>query len=620
MHFLETNIADPTVGFQFTNQSEIYTNSSQICQEPYQGIIIERHPDIFDVPITYPLQQINETNPTTEQAYFNYHYHEAIKNRCEIDQKDFQLANSIPLSPINDSSKIKIGKKLKAPAIVLANSTPKLRNYEMSGFIKSSDKTASTGLSTEDLNQIQKKLLMANVNDRDPSIQVRLESTDLWNEFSSIGTEMIITKCGRRMFPTFKINITGLEPHSKYILMMDIIPTDENRYKYNSEWNVTGKAEPHTHGRFYIHPDSPATGVQWMKQLIMFHKMKLTNNLMDQNGHIILNSMHKYQPRLHIVKATDLQSLPWTPFNTFQFDETKFIAVTAYQNEKVTQLKINNNPFAKGFRDCTHNGKEQFFQLKRPTSALKEDPFKFKKNKLLHSNSLRSPTVKNSPKHISGRKLSQQVADTNPIIKMPESENKQSLNSNGFTSSFNSSTASLTPFSNHSSIENYSAYQNKVQQDYYQDSDIQNQYMSHYYYPNVANNSEQYYQSNGFNENQTFDSGIEQHNQGGYMFNNTQYPISGTYMTSNNSNYHSQSSDSSNSSSINNYLSGSTSGSTFGNNTNQQLGGQNELVFNEATKKEICTTFPTGTLMLESQNSSMNYYNESNEHNNMNFY
>ena len=45
--------------------------------------------------------------------------------------------------------------------------------------------------------------------------------------------------------------------------------------------------------------------------------------------------MHKYQPRLHIVKANDLASLQWNQFNTFIFAETMFIAVTAYQNEKV---------------------------------------------------------------------------------------------------------------------------------------------------------------------------------------------------------------------------------------------------------------------------------------------
>lgn len=39
-------------------------------------------------------------------------------------------------------------------------------------------------------------------------------------------------------------------------------------------------------------------------------------------------------------------------YKTFIFTETKFIAVTAYQNHRITQLKIASNPFAKGFRDC----------------------------------------------------------------------------------------------------------------------------------------------------------------------------------------------------------------------------------------------------------------------------
>lgn len=39
-------------------------------------------------------------------------------------------------------------------------------------------------------------------------------------------------------------------------------------------------------------------------------------------------------------------------YRTFIFSETKFIAVTAYQNHRITQLKIASNPFAKGFRDC----------------------------------------------------------------------------------------------------------------------------------------------------------------------------------------------------------------------------------------------------------------------------
>ena len=65
----------------------------------------------------------------------------------------------------------------------------------------------------------------------------------------------------------------------------------------------------------------------------------------------ILNSMHKYQPRFHLVRANDILQLPYSTFRTYVFKESQFIGVTAYQNEKITQLKIDHNPFAKGFRE-----------------------------------------------------------------------------------------------------------------------------------------------------------------------------------------------------------------------------------------------------------------------------
>lgn len=100
---------------------------------------------------------------------------------------------------------------------------------------------------------------------------------------------IIFVYLSRRMFPTLKVNLEGLDPHSKYILLIDIVPVDDCRYKYhNSEWVVTGKAEPHMPGRLYIHPDSPASGSHWMKQPMSFHKLKLTNNNLDQNGHVSL--------------------------------------------------------------------------------------------------------------------------------------------------------------------------------------------------------------------------------------------------------------------------------------------------------------------------------------------
>lgn len=121
---------------------------------------------------------------------------------------------------------------------------------------------------------------------------------------------------------------------------------------------------------------------------------------------IVLQSLHKYQPRLHIVEVKeDGSDDPFVTSKTltFVFPETQFIAVTAYQNAdvsclpnspcveyvvisisgasssrlllsnyvtllimfalslsslllllfivQITQLKIDHNPFAKGFRD-----------------------------------------------------------------------------------------------------------------------------------------------------------------------------------------------------------------------------------------------------------------------------
>ncbi|CBY08429.1 unnamed protein product [Oikopleura dioica] len=192
-----------------------------------------------------------------------------------------------------------------------------------------------------------------NLEPDDPKVE--LVDKALWEEFHRNGTEMVITKTGRRMFPGFKTKVSGLNPKAKYCMVMDIRPKDDCRYKYhNSCWMVAGKADPELPRRFYIHPDSPATGEQWMNRpSISFHKCKLTNNIADPHvyGHAILNSMHKYQPRFHIVRCSDTSQIYSRQWRTTCFPEMEFIAVTAYQNEKITQLKINHNPFAKGFRD-----------------------------------------------------------------------------------------------------------------------------------------------------------------------------------------------------------------------------------------------------------------------------
>uniref|UniRef100_T1HC36 Uncharacterized protein n=1 Tax=Rhodnius prolixus TaxID=13249 RepID=T1HC36_RHOPR len=108
------------------------------------------------------------------------------------------------------------------------------------------------------------------------------------------------------MFPTLQMRIEGLQPSAYYVLMVDFVAIDPCRYRYlfhSSRWVTAGKADPVSPPRVYVHPDSPATGSHWTSHVISFDKLKLTNNQLDDNGHI-------------------------------------------------TQLKIASNPFAKGFREC----------------------------------------------------------------------------------------------------------------------------------------------------------------------------------------------------------------------------------------------------------------------------
>ncbi|NWS37245.1 TBX5 factor, partial [Probosciger aterrimus] len=187
-------------------------------------------------------------------------------------------------------------------------------------------------------------------------IKVFLHERELWLKFHEVGTEMIITKAGRRMFPSYKVKVTGLNPKTKYILLMDIVPADDHRYKFaDNKWSVTGKAEPAMPGRLYVHPDSPATGAHWMRQLVSFQKLKLTNNHLDPFGHVSTGEGGKrgtVPPQSVLTVLSHGASMLMTPVNRERWGPVKAMLPTSEPQcpLAITQLKIENNPFAKGFR------------------------------------------------------------------------------------------------------------------------------------------------------------------------------------------------------------------------------------------------------------------------------
>ena len=52
----------------------------------------------------------------------------------------------------------------------------------------------------------------------------------------------------------------------------------------------------------------------------------------------MLNSLHKYEPRIHVMRVGGPD--PEKRVSTHTFPETQFIAVTAYQNEEVREFWV----------------------------------------------------------------------------------------------------------------------------------------------------------------------------------------------------------------------------------------------------------------------------------------
>ena len=208
------------------------------------------------------------------------------------------------------------------------------------------------------------------------NIKVVLNYSDLWKEFNEYANEMIITKPGRRMFPLLKFSVTGLIPDKRYFVYVDNIIVDNKQWKFqHGEWIVAGidkNIDELT--KIYAHVDSPQIGSNWMKKDIYFDNLKLTNNKDDSNQKqndpcpIILNSMHRYMPRVHF-KDADTEN---SEVLTFSFQETEFMAVTAYQNKHIKELKINKNPHARG--SIVYLGRQNV-QSSREISRLVDELF-----------------------------------------------------------------------------------------------------------------------------------------------------------------------------------------------------------------------------------------------------
>ncbi|CAH0393821.1 unnamed protein product [Bemisia tabaci] len=278
--------------------------------------------------------------------------------------------------------------------------------------------TNSQSLSTA---PVESDLNANSLKDEESSL-VTLEDRDLWIKFQSLTNEMIVTKNGRRMFPVVKVNVRGLDQSAMYTVLLEFVQIEQHRWKYvNGEWVPGGKAEAAPMNPIYVHPESPNFGAHWMKDSISFAKVKLTNKT-NGSGQIMLNSLHKYEPRIHIVQVGSEQRNKVT----CPFPETQFIAVTAYQNEEVTSLKIKYNPFAKAFLDAKERPSENAYQRETNTSQSSQ----YSQCKSITASSWLVPSVQSSVHSSYDRGISSSRHHRHspyPPRSIPSSQSSQSI-------------------------------------------------------------------------------------------------------------------------------------------------------------------------------------------------
>jgi len=155
---------------------------------------------------------LSASNNNNNNNNANYEMEEKYQFETDISNSLNSIAKIETSHSLVNSSSSSVHKQLTASkknnSNMIKTSTPNFKpsKIETSSKINTntnnnnSNKTSNIKWSDEIYLQASQN---NDTNNRDPSIHVKLETKALWQQFSSIGTEMIITKCGRFVFIIF---------------------------------------------------------------------------------------------------------------------------------------------------------------------------------------------------------------------------------------------------------------------------------------------------------------------------------------------------------------------------------------------------------------------------------
>ena len=94
---------------------------------------------------------------------------------------------------------------------------------------------------------------------------------------------------------------------------------------YAFQWVIAGCETIQGQPGVYFHPNSPSYGQFWMRKMISFDKVRITNAKYKYDNHFVLQSMHKYQPRIHFLEVNQFQMMHLDIIIKFYFRVSKEI-------------------------------------------------------------------------------------------------------------------------------------------------------------------------------------------------------------------------------------------------------------------------------------------------------
>lgn len=157
-------------------------------------------------------------------------------------------------------------------------------------------------------------------------------------------------------------SLSGLEQEESYYMLIEFRLVTSHRLRFvDGSWRANGTVmvqdESHQQAHYiHVHKESPQSGQAWQTTGVSLKYLKLCNKHCSPEINMVrvarcvplscrgactynrillqvtLPPLHMYQPVLHVLKNCRNHGLEMA---SFAFQETKFITVTAYQNEKV---------------------------------------------------------------------------------------------------------------------------------------------------------------------------------------------------------------------------------------------------------------------------------------------